>query len=64
MDFNTSIQKFVESLNGLNRYLFYLPEVNPKQLNQDAIIEILNQAKAPEWHEEMIHANIDIFEMS
>jgi hypothetical protein len=38
---------------------------NPKQLDQDEIIEILHQAKArdPEWHEAMVNANIDIFEM-
>jgi hypothetical protein len=36
----------------------------PKQLDQDEIIEILDQAKAPEWHEAMFNANIDIFEMS
>jgi hypothetical protein len=36
----------------------------PKQLDQDEIIEILDQAKAPEWHEAMMNANIDIFEMS
>jgi hypothetical protein len=35
-----------------------------KQLDQDEIIEILDQAKAPEWHEAMVNANIDIFEMS
>jgi hypothetical protein len=44
----------------------YFPEENPKQLDQDKIIEILDQAKArdPEWHEAMVNANIDIFEMS
>jgi hypothetical protein len=38
----------------------------PKQLDQDGIIEILDQAKArnPEWHEAMVNANIDIIEMS
>jgi hypothetical protein len=36
----------------------------PKQLDQDEIIEILDQAKAPEWHEAMVNANIDIFEMT
>jgi hypothetical protein len=50
---NASIQQFVERLNDLNRYLLYFPEENPKQLDQDEIIEILDQAKArdPEWHE-------------
>jgi hypothetical protein len=40
------------------------PEENPKQLDQDEIIEILDQSKAryPEWHEAMVNANIDIFE--
>jgi hypothetical protein len=44
--------------------LFYFPEENPKQLDQDEIIEILDQSKAPEWHGVMVNANIDIFEMS
>jgi hypothetical protein len=61
---NTSVQQFVERLNDLNRYLLYFPEENPKQLDQDEIIEVLDQLKAPEWHEAMINANIDIFEMS
>jgi hypothetical protein len=44
----------------------YFPEENPKQLDQDEIIEILDQAKAsyPEWHKVMVNANIDIFEMT
>jgi hypothetical protein len=42
----------------------YFPEETPKQLDQDEIIEILDQAKAPEWHEAMVNANIDIFEVS
>jgi DNA-binding GntR family transcriptional regulator len=63
MGFNTLVQQFVERLNDLNRcYLLYFPEENPKQLDQDEIIEILDQAKArdPEWHEAMVNANIDI----
>jgi hypothetical protein len=64
MDINTSVQQFVERLNDLNRYLLYFPEENPKQLDQAEIIEILDQAKAPEWNEAMVNANIDIFEMS
>jgi hypothetical protein len=66
MGLNTSIQQFVERLNDLNRYLLYFPEGNPKQVDQDKIIEILDKAKAwdPEWHESMVNANIDIFEMS
>jgi hypothetical protein len=50
-------------LNDLNRYLLYFPEENPKQLDQDGIIEILNQTKDPKWHEAVVNANIDIFEM-
>jgi hypothetical protein len=44
----------------------YFPEENPKQLDQNEIIEILDQANArdPGWHEAMVNANIDIFEMS
>jgi hypothetical protein len=66
MGLNTSVQQFVERLNDLNRYLWYFPEENPKQLDQDEISEILDQANAwdPEWHEAMVNANIDIFEMS
>jgi hypothetical protein len=33
-------------LNDLNRYLLYFPGKNPKQLDQDEINEILDQAKA------------------
>jgi hypothetical protein len=62
MGFNTSVQKFVvrQQLNDLNRCLLYFSEENPKQLDQDEIIEILDQAKATELHEEMVNANIDI----
>jgi hypothetical protein len=44
----------------------YFPEENPKQLDQDEIIENLDQAKAwnSEWHEAMMNTNIDIFEMT
>jgi hypothetical protein len=68
MGLNRSVQQFVEikRLNDLNRYLLYFLEENHKQLDQDEIIEILDQAKArdPEWHKAMVNANIDIFEMS
>jgi hypothetical protein len=60
----TSDQQFVERLNDLNRYLLYFPDKHPSQLKQDEIIEILDQAKAPEWHEAMVSDNIDIFEMN
>jgi hypothetical protein len=49
MGINTSVQRFVERLIDLNPYLLYCPEENPKQLDKDKIIEILDQAKAPEW---------------
>jgi hypothetical protein len=63
---NTSVQQYLERLNDLNRYLLYFSEEDLKQLDQDEIIEILDQAKArhPEWHEAMVNANTDIFEMS
>jgi hypothetical protein len=66
MVLNTTVQQFVERLNDLNLYLLHFPEENPKQLDQDEIIEILDQAKAvaPEWHEAMVNAIIDIFEIS
>jgi hypothetical protein len=64
MGLNTSVQQFLERLNELNRYLLYFSEENPKQLDQDEIIDILDQAKAPEWHEAMVNENIDIFEMT
>jgi hypothetical protein len=34
-----------------DRYLSYFPEENPEQLGQDEIIEILDQAKAPDWNQ-------------
>jgi hypothetical protein len=63
---DSSLQLFVERLNDLKRYLLYFPEENPKQLYQDEIIELFDQANAcdSEWHEAMVNANIDIFEMS
>jgi antitoxin component HigA of HigAB toxin-antitoxin module len=64
MDLNASIQQFVERLHDINRYLLHFPEENAKQLDQYEIIEILYQAKASEWHEAMVSANIDIFEIS
>jgi hypothetical protein len=64
MGLNKSVQQIVESLNDLNRYLLYFPEESPKKLDQDEIIEDLDQAKAPEWHEAIVNAKIDIFELS
>jgi hypothetical protein len=51
----TSLQQFVERLNGLNCCLLYFPEESPKQLDQ---------AKAAEWREATVNSNIEIFEMS
>jgi hypothetical protein len=44
----TTVQQFMERLNDLNMYLLYFPEEHPSQLKPDEIIEILDQAKAPE----------------
>jgi hypothetical protein len=60
MGLNTSVQQFVD----LNCYFLKVAEKTTEQLDQDEIIEILDQAKAPEWHEAMVNANIDIFEIS
>jgi hypothetical protein len=35
-------------MNDLNHYLLFIPEENSKQVYQDEIFEILDQAKAPE----------------
>jgi hypothetical protein len=32
---------------------------NPKELDQGEIIEVLDQDKVPEWHEEMVNSNIE-----
>ena len=58
---NVRVQNFVERLNELNRYLLFFSEENPKQLDQDKIIEILDQAKSPDWLPAMVAANFDIF---
>jgi hypothetical protein len=42
MGLNTSVQKLVERLDDLNRLLMHFPKANPKQLDQDEIIEILD----------------------
>jgi hypothetical protein len=66
MVLNFSVQKFLERkrLNDLKCHLLHFLDKNPKKLDQDEIIEILDQAKASELHEAMFNANIDIFEMS
>jgi hypothetical protein len=58
------LKQFVERLNELNHYLLYFPEENPKQLDQDEIIEILDQSKALEWHKALVRSKIDTFEVS
>jgi hypothetical protein len=63
MGLNTSVQQFVERLNGLKSYLLYFPEEHPKQLDQDEILEILDQVKAPHWNDTLINAKIDDFEL-
>jgi hypothetical protein len=45
---NVSAQNLVKRLNEINRYLLYFSEENPKQLGQNEIIEIFDQAKAHE----------------
>jgi hypothetical protein len=44
--------------------LLYFQEKCSKQLDHDEITEILDQVKAPVWHEAMVNAIIAIFEMS
>jgi hypothetical protein len=63
MGLNSSVHKFVERLNDLNRYLLYFSKEYPKYLDKDEIIEILDKAKAmdPEWNEVMVNANNSIF---
>jgi hypothetical protein len=56
---NMSVQKFVGRFSDLNRYLLYFLEEHSKQLDQDEIFEILDQAKSPEWHKAMVNAGID-----
>jgi hypothetical protein len=60
MVLNTSVQQFEERLNDLNRYFLYFPE---EHQDQNEIIEISDQTKAPEWHEVMANSKIDIFEI-
>jgi hypothetical protein len=64
MGLNTSVQQFVERFEWPQPFPVYYLEENPKQIDQDKIIEILDQVKVPEWNEVMFNANIDIFEMS
>jgi hypothetical protein len=50
VNLNISAQQFLEKLNDLNSYLLF-PEEHSKQFDQDKTIEILDQSKAPEWHD-------------
>jgi hypothetical protein len=61
---NSFDQIFLEGqkFNDLNCYHLYFPEEYPKQLDQVEMIKKY-QAKAPEWHEAIIDANIDMLEM-
>ena len=59
----TTVQQFVERLNELNRYILCFHEEWPTPLTQDELVEILDQSKPPHWHEAMVSASIDIFEM-
>ena len=44
---------------------FFFPEESPNHLEEDEIIEILDEAKAPKWHEViMVAAIIDIFQVT
>jgi hypothetical protein len=44
-------------------FYIYLNKTS-KQSDKDKINEILDQANAPEWHEAMVNATIEIFEIS
>ena len=52
-----NVQQYVEMLNDLNCYLLFSDELT-EQLDQNQVIEILYQAKSPEWHEAMMAANM------
>ena len=44
-------------------YKLFPSEESPMQLHQDEVIDLLDHVKAPERHEAMLAANIDIFEI-
>ena len=58
---NTSVQ---QRLNDLNPLHAFCPGELLMQLDQDEIITILDWAKDSEYHEAVLVASIDIFEMS
>jgi hypothetical protein len=64
---DATVKQFLERLwlNKFNCHPFYFTDINRKELDQNKIIKIFNQTKAwdPEWHEGMVIANIDIFQM-
>ena len=63
-----TVREFSARLQELNNYLPYFPrekETNtaPPKLADAELVEILNHAKPDEWHEAMLGANIDPFDM-
>jgi hypothetical protein len=44
MGLNTNVKRIKEGLNDLLKYHLYFPVEDPKQLDQDEIIENLDQA--------------------
>jgi hypothetical protein len=63
MEPNTSVKQFIERMNEMNRHLLNFPEEFLTQLDQDEIIEILDQAKSPDWFAPVVLENIVIIEM-
>ena len=52
----------------LNNYLPYFPQEKsnkkaPPKLKDEELVEILNQVKPQEWHEAMLGANIELYDM-
>jgi hypothetical protein len=41
----------------------YFPEDNPKQLDRNETFVILDQTKPPVWHNALVDANVDNFEI-
>jgi hypothetical protein len=61
---NTSVQKFWERFNDINCHLLYLPEEDPKQLEQDEFINFWIKLRLLSVMKQWLHANIKTFEMS
>jgi hypothetical protein len=63
MGLNTSVQQFLERLREVSCHLlFFLKQI--KQLDKDEIIEILDQAKAPECHEAVVNSKLNFVNIS